>query len=405
MKYYTSSVLPRLFQFGVRQPTSLPPRRLIALRRADRSPNRRLPMAKKSTAKKSTVKNLLPKRRPAGKLQRAPAVIRRRSTSTPVIDFHTHIVVDEVSTFVKQNRSPETTEYQMVDNYKRATAAERMRHPRPTRDELAARVMDMDELGIDKQLISCHVAEYCYWASPEDGAKMARIGNDAIAEFVARKPGRFMGMGTVPLQNTQAAVKEMDRAAGELGFRAIAINTHVEGMELGDEVLLPFWARAEQLSMPVYIHPAGFKHPRFTRHHMWNSVGQPIEEAIAMSNLIYEGILDRFPKLTLGIAHGGGFLPYYAGRVDRNFRYRPHLTPKISKEPSQYMRRFFYDTVVYNVDMLEFLARKIGPDRIVLGSDYPVGEENMVAFVKGAKLSSAAKQMILGGNAARLLGL
>ena len=355
--------------------------------------------------RKSTVKILPPKWRLAEKSRKAPAAIRRRSTSTPVIDFHTHLVVDEVSAFVKRNRTPETTEYQMVDNYKRAAAAERRRHPRPTRDELVARIMDMDELGVDQQLVSCHVAEYCYWASPEDGARMARIGNDAIAEFVARKPDRFIGMGTVPLQDTQAAVKEMDRAACELGFRAIAINTHVDGMELGDDKLLPFWARAEQLGIPVYIHPAGFKHPRFTKHHMWNSVGQPIEEAIAMSNLIYEGILDRFPKLTLGIAHGGGFLPYYAGRVDRNFRYRPHLTPKISKEPSQYMRRFFYDTVVYNVDMLEFLARKVGTDRIVLGSDYPVGEENMVAFVKGAKLSSEEKKMILGGNAARLLGL
>jgi len=334
----------------------------------------------------------------------APAVLRRRR-SVPVIDFHTHIIVMEVADFVKQNRPPQATEYQLVDNYIRGAAAQRKRHPRPTSDEVEARLMDMDEFGIDMQVLCGHVAQYCYWASPDMGARLARIGNDRLAELVHRKSDRFIGMGMVPLQDVPAAVNELERMRAELGFKAVVIDTHVNSLELGDEKLQPFWTKAEQLGMPVFIHPSGFQHPRFTRHLMWNGVGQPIEEAIAMSNLIYEGILDRFPKLRLGIAHGGGFLPYYAGRVDRNFRNRPQETPKITKEPSQYMRRFFYDTVVYNVDMLEFLARKVGADHIVLGGDYPVGEDNPAAFVKGAKLSVAAKQMILGKNAANLLGI
>ena len=343
--------------------------------------------------------------RPPAKANGAPAALRRKSSSNPVIDFHTHIFVDEVCNFVKQKLPPEATEYQLVDNYKRGEAAQRKRHPRPTADGLQARLMDMDEFGIDIQVVFCHIAQYCYWASPNDGARMARIGNDALAEFVGRKPERFIGMGMVPLQDVPAALQELERMVNRLGLRAVAVNTHVDGVELGDERLLPFWARAEQLGIPVFIHPSGFKHPRFTKHLMWNGVGQPIEEAIAMSNLIYEGILDRYPKLKVGIAHGGGFLPYYAGRVDRNFRNRPHETPKISQAPSHYMKRFFFDTVVYNPDMLEFLAHKVGPDRIVLGGDYPVGEDNPAAFVRNAKLSSEAKKMILGGNAAKLLGI
>lgn len=354
-------------------------------------------MAQKSPVKRS--------RRRVPTAGKAPAALRRRSSSTPVIDFHTHIFVDEVCNFVKQKLPPEATEYQLVDNYKRGEAAQRKRHPRPTADEFQARLMDMDEFGIDIQVVFCHIAQYCYWATAEDGGRMARIGNDALAEFVGRKPERFIGMGMVPLQDVPAALQELDRMVNRLGLRAVAVNTHVDGVELGDERLLPFWAKAEQLGIPVFIHPSGFKHPRFTRHLMWNGVGQPIEEAIAMSNLIYEGVLDRFPGLKVGIAHGGGFLPYYAGRVDRNFRNRPHETPKISKEPSQYMKRFFFDTVVYNPDMLEFLAHKVGPERIVLGGDYPVGEDNPAAFVKNAKLSSQAKRMILGGNAARILGI
>jgi aminocarboxymuconate-semialdehyde decarboxylase len=124
-----------------------------------------------------------------------------------------------------------------------------------------------------------------------------------------------------------------------------------------------------------------------------------------MSSLMYEGVLDRYPRLVPGIAHGGGFLPYYAGRVDRNFRNRPQVTPNMTREPSQYMKRFFYDTCVYNPDMLEFLAHKVGPDRIVIGGDYPVGEDNPVTFVEKTKLPAQAKRMILGENAARLLGL
>ena len=340
---------------------------------------------------------------PAG-ARSAPARIRRRG-SAPVIDFHTHIFVDEVCQYVKQNRPPDATEYQLVDNYRRGEAAQRKRHPRPTGDPVQARLMDMDEFGIDIQVIFGHVAQYCYWASPEEGARLARLGNDRLAEFVANKPERFIGMGMVPLQDAGAAVGELERMVNALRFRAVAVNTHVDGVELGDERLLPFWSRAEQLGVPVFIHPSGFKHPRFDRHLMWNGVGQPIEEAIAMSSVIYEGILDRFPNLKVGIAHGGGFLPYYAGRVDRNFRNRPHETPKISREPSEYMRRFFYDTCVYNADQLEFLAHKVGPDRIVIGGDYPVGEDNPVSFVANAKLSARAKKMILGENAAKLLGL
>ncbi len=325
--------------------------------------------------------------------------------SSPVIDFHTHIFVPEVCEYVKQNRPPEATEYQLVDNYLRGEAAQRKRHPRQTGDVVEARLMDMDEFGIDIQVVICHVATYCYWATPAEGVRLTRISNDALAKFIRIKPERFVGMGFLPLQDPKAAVIELERIVKALGFRAVAVNTHVDGVELGDERLWPVWAKAEELGIPVYIHPSGFSHPRFTKHLMWNGVGQPIEEAIAMSSLIYEGVLDRFPKLKLVIAHGGGFLPYYAGRVDRNFRNRPHETPKINKEPSEYMRQFFYDTVIYNPDMLEFLTHKVGASQIVLGGDYPVGEDNPVAFVNKADISAEAKRMILGENAAKLLGI
>ncbi|OGA26209.1 MAG: hypothetical protein A3I01_20645 [Betaproteobacteria bacterium RIFCSPLOWO2_02_FULL_65_24] len=325
--------------------------------------------------------------------------------SSPVIDFHTHIFDREVCDYVKAMRPASATEAQLVDGYVVNAAAHRGRHPRPGMDEVQARLKDMDECGIDVQVIFNHVAQYCYWADAATGERLARLQNDRLAEFVARKPGRFIGMGTVPLQDVPAAIREVRRAATELGFKAVAVSSNANGAELGDERLWPFWSEVEKLGIAAFIHPSGLNHPRFQKFLMWNGVGQPVEEAIAMSSLIYEGTLDRFPKLKFGIAHGGGFLPFYAGRVDRNFRARPDATPGIKKTPSEYMPRFFYDTVVYNVDQLEFLAHKVGPDRIVMGGDYPVGEDDAVDFVKRAKISAAAKKMILGENAVRLLGL
>lgn len=335
----------------------------------------------------------------------APATVRRRG-SGPVIDCHTHIMVQEVADFVTQNRPPDSPECKLVHGFVRGSGAYRQRHPRPAADEVEARLADMDEFGIDLQVISGHVAQFIYWADVDTAMAMHRVGNDKLAEFVQTNPDRFVGMGMVPLQDPAAAATELERTVSQLGFRGVQISTAVEDLEIGEEPLWPFWAKAEQLGVPVFIHPAGFSHPRFRKFLMWNGLGQPIEEALAMSSLIYEGVLDRFPALKLCIAHGGGFLPFYSGRVDRNFENRPGETPNIGKKPSEYMRQFFYDTAVYNGDMLEFLARKVGAERIFLGGDYPVGEDDPVDFVNGAPgLSAEEKRMILGENAAKAFGI
>jgi aminocarboxymuconate-semialdehyde decarboxylase len=221
----------------------------------------------------------------------------------------------------------------------------------------------------------------------------------------AADPDRFIGLGMVPLQDVSRAVRELERMVTKLGLRGVQIGTFIDGLEIGDRKLERFWAKAAALDIPVFVHPAGFVHPRFAKHLLWNSLGQPIEEAVAISSLIYEGVMDRHPGLKVCVAHGGGFLPFYTGRADRNF-YDKRDAYTIDKSPTEYLKGFYYDTAFYNRDMLEFLVHKVGPSSIVMGADYPIGEDDPVAFVKKAKgLSARAQNMILGGNAAKLLNI
>ena len=193
----------------------------------------------------------------------------------------------------------------------------------------------------------------------------------------------------------------------ELGLRGAQIPSHAETMELGDPRMDVFWKVAERLGATLFLHPAGITEKRYYPYHLWNSLGQPLEEAMAMCSLFYEGVLDRFPKLKICVAHGGGYLPYAPGRVDRNYEDKAHTRVNMKRSPSEYMKRsFWYDTSVYNIDMLEVLVRKVGASRIVMGSDYPSGEDDPVTFVRKARnLSSEEKADILGRNGARLLGL
>jgi aminocarboxymuconate-semialdehyde decarboxylase len=335
----------------------------------------------------------------------------KRSTRRPlfVIDFHAHVVVPEVQRFSAGH---------VVDLSPRSTpagnpaAVEALRRwneaTRRNMVDLPTRLKLMDQMGVDMQVLSPSlVHQYTYWADPEASLKMERMTNDSIADTVAKAPGRFVGLGGVPLQAPQFAELEMVRCIKELGLRGVVISSHAHPMELSDERLRPFWAQAERLGAVVYVHPAGDTDPRYVKYQRWNSIGQPLEEAMAMSSLFYEGLLDAYPKLKICVAHGGGYLPFYAGRVDHNYRDKPWTRVNMSKSPSEYMRRhFWYDSCVYNSDMLQFLAQKVGASRIVMGSDYPVGDADPVGLVRRTRgLSASDKANILGRTAARFLGL
>ena len=343
-------------------------------------------------------KRLLPERR-----------VRKRSRRPLVIDFHAHVVVPEVVAFSKGHVIDTSIPKHPGIPEKAVRAWDKWRESnRLKMSDFQVRLREMDRMGVDIQVLTPSlVHQYTYWADPETSLKMERFTNDRVAEMVAIAPHRFVGLGSVPLQAPNLAVGELHRCMKELGLCGVEVSSHAHTMELGDARLRPFWAAAENLGAAIYLHPTAKTEERYTKFQWWNSIGQPLEEAFGMSSLFYQGVPDSFPKLKLCIAHGGGYLPFYAGRVDRNYRQKSFTRVAMKKSPSRYMREhFWYDSCVYNVDMLEFLVRKVGASRIVLGSDYPVGEDDPVGFVRSARgISSADKERILGLNAAGLLGL
>ncbi len=323
------------------------------------------------------------------------------------IDVHAHLMIPQMyeitaphSMFVKSNADPLMSEAaRKVVRQREAFVVQRM-------SDVTERIGLMDQMGIDIQVLSSSlVHQLTYWAEPPESLRLERMLNDRMAQLVAANPKRLIGLGGVPLAAPDLAVAELTRLMSELHLAGVGISTMAGDMELGDRRLRPFWEKAEELGAVVYIHPAGNTGARFENWYLWNSIGQAFEEAMAIASLMYEGILDAFPKLKICISHGGGYMPYYMGRIARNYVDKPATRVNMSKSPADYLRMIYYDSCVYETEVLEALVRRVGADRVVLGSDYPVGEPKPIAFVESCALTTAEKEQIIGLNAARLFGV
>jgi aminocarboxymuconate-semialdehyde decarboxylase len=342
-------------------------------------------------------------KRPAGAKARKPArraaKLARARGPTPkpvVIDVHAHVLVPEVVKLTYAH-----------SQYSKAVAGpEGMPEPLFKRmTEMKPRLAEMDATGVDIQIISPSIMQQCtYGVEPEEAIKMDRLGNDRVAEDVARHPDRLVGLASLPLHDAALAATELERCVRDLKLKGAIVSSHVNGIELGDEQLRPFWAKAEALGAVIFIHPTGSTDPRMKRNRLMITVGQPLEEAYAMSSLVYEGVMDQFPKLKILVAHGGGYLPFYTGRHDNEHRYG--RSPQLKGDFSSYLPRFFYDAVLFNPDMLEFLTTKVPSSHVMLATDYPFAEKKPVEYVRRAKkISKKDQDAILGANAARLFGV
>ncbi|MGH2967648.1 MAG: amidohydrolase family protein [Solirubrobacteraceae bacterium] len=238
--------------------------------------------------------------------------------------------------------------------------------------EPAAIVRRMDAGEIACTIVSLSPTMFFYDQPASDASTFARSVNDAIAEMVAGSDGRLLGLAQLSLQDPRAAVTELRRAVLELGMRGALIGTNVEDRPLDDPALEPVLAAAAELGVPLELHPyfTGVK-PRLEPFYLTNSIGNPLDTCIAAARLIHSGTLDRHPGLRLVLAHGGGFLPYQLGRLDWAFEVRPEPKAHIERRPSDYLDRFWFDTLVHGDAALAFLRSLVGPDRLVLGTDLP----------------------------------
>ena len=273
----------------------------------------------------------------------------RAPTPKPiVIDVHAHVLVPEV---VKR-----TFEH---SQYARGVAGGGVPEPLFKRmTELPLRLKEMDATGVDMQVVSPSIMQQCSYAfEPQEALELDRRSNERVAEMVAQHKDRLIGLGSLPLHDAALSAAELERCVRDLGLRGVIVSSHINGIELGDARLRPFWGKAEELGAVIFIHPAGSTEQRMLRNRLMITVGQPLEEAYALSSLIYEGVMDQFPKLKILVAHGGGYLPFYTGRHDNEYRYG--RAPQLKGDFSSYLPRFFYDTVLFNPDMLEFLVTKV----------------------------------------------
>jgi aminocarboxymuconate-semialdehyde decarboxylase len=324
------------------------------------------------------------------------------------IDFHAHVIVPEVyAVAAEHNIFSELPTDPGVTDEMRTRIKDRAAMVLARMNDVSERVAKMDAMGVGVQVLSASlVHQGLEWADAQTSLRLARTTNDWIARAVAGAPARFVGLGTLPMQVPALAVAELERCMRDLGLKGVAISTTAGPMELGDAALRPFWAKAEELGAVVYIHPGGNRDRRFKRFHLWNSVGQAFEEAMAISSLMYDGVLEAFPRLKICISHGGGYMPYYMGRIDRNYAEKANTRVNMKKPPIDYLRMLYFDSCVYERPVLQHLVDKVGAERVLLGSDYPVGEAKPIEFVTDiATLSAAQKEKIVASNAAALLGL
>ena len=268
------------------------------------------------------------------------------------------------------------------------------------------RLSDMDERGIDMHALSVPTSNLFYSMEAEKALKVARATNNGFAELVSQHPDRFVALASVPLQAPEGAARELERAVRELGLRGVQIATNVNGKNLDDPDLAPFYARVQELDVPVFIHPNNvLGTDRLNTYHLANLIGNPTEDALAVASIIFGGVLKEFPRLKFYVAHGGGSCPFLRGRWEHGWRVRDDAKTRIDRPPSEYFRLFYFDSLTHSGPALSYLVESVGPERVMLGSDYPYDMSDTdpvraIASLPG--VSDAQRELIYGGNAMQL---
>ncbi len=295
-----------------------------------------------------------------------------------IVDVHCHYVSPRVVDAVRENEGRYG-----VGVEDGADGRARLRigdHPAARPEALLDALQELDRRQavmasqmVEHQVVSTSLTFTGYPLPPDQGIAWARLLNDTTAaDLQAAPPGRFTACATVPLQDGRAAASELQRACGALGYHGVVIGTNVAGRNLDDAGIEPFWAAAQEGDVPVIIHPAFVvPSPRLSSYFLTNLLGNPYDTAIAAASLVFGGVCDRFPDLKLMLVHGGGHFPYQIGRLTQGWSRREEPRVRLRTPPLDYLKWFYYDTVLYHPPALRYLAEAVGADRLMLGTDYP----------------------------------
>jgi aminocarboxymuconate-semialdehyde decarboxylase len=322
--------------------------------------------------------------------RRREVVVGGRRVKT--IDVHAHCVVPEAlalmgrTSSANESRGPGISEVGM------------------------RRLHEMDEQGIDVEAIS--INPFWYLAERDVVAEVIKVNNETLTAWCAAHPERFLGFASVALQFPDLAVQQIEHAIKTLHMCGVAVGASVAGDEFSDPKFYPFWAKCEELGILVFIHPQSTPDlaPRL-KGNGWlaNTIGNPLDTTIALSHLIFEGTLDRFPGLKICSAHGGGFLPSYAPRSDNSLRVAPDMDTgvKLKKKPTEYLRTMYYDTLVFTSEALRHLAAEVGSSQLVIGTDHPIPwqDKSVDHILNAPGFTDEERRAMLGETAAKLLGL
>ena len=326
------------------------------------------------------------------------------------IDIHTHILPENIPNFREkfgyggfvslEHHKPCCAKMMMDDKFFREVG------DNCWSDEV--RIKECDEQGVDVQVLSTVPVMFSYWAKDEDTLTVAEFLNDNIADIVKRNPKRFIGLGTVPMQNAALAIQELIRCK-EIGLRGIQIGSHINDWNLDRAELFPIFQKCEELEMSIFVHPWDMMgKDKMEKYWLPWLVGMPAETSLAICSMIFGGVFERLPNLKVAFAHGGGSFPATIGRIEHGFNVRPDLCAIDNNvNPRDYLGNFYLDSLVHEPKMLDFIVDIMGEDKICLGTDYPfpLGELEPGKLINEMNYTNAKKAKLLAENALNWLGI